>query len=117
MKRIAVPEEGIETLFGSYDENLKHLEAQFGVRIRTQMEKLGIKAQLQGTSGIKSDAYISGTGKELAEGSLSFIEPIAPPRLVLPLKHRPTLLLGSTGASVFRESVHSEAVNLEGPGA
>ena len=45
-----------------------------GVRIRTQMEKLGIKAQLQGTSGIKSDAYISGAGKELAEGSLSFIE-------------------------------------------
>ncbi|MDH5204070.1 MAG: branched-chain amino acid ABC transporter substrate-binding protein [Hylemonella sp.] len=44
------------------------------VRIRTQMEKLGIKAQLQGTSGIKSDAYISGAGKELAEGSLSFIE-------------------------------------------
>lgn len=45
-----------------------------GVRIRTQMEKLGIKAQLQGTSGIKSDAYISGAGKELAEGTLSFIE-------------------------------------------
>ena len=45
-----------------------------GVRIRTQMEKLGIKAQLQGTSGIKSDAYITGVGKELAEGSLSFIE-------------------------------------------
>lgn len=45
-----------------------------GVRIRTQMEKLGIKAQFQGTSGIKSDAYISGASKELAEGSLSFIE-------------------------------------------
>ncbi|NMM05600.1 branched-chain amino acid ABC transporter substrate-binding protein [Polaromonas sp.] len=45
-----------------------------GVRIRTQMEKLGIKAQFQGTSGIKSDAYIQGAGKELAEGSLSFIE-------------------------------------------
>ncbi len=45
-----------------------------GVRIRTQMDKLGIKAQLQGTSGIKSDAYISGAGKELAEGTLSFIE-------------------------------------------
>jgi len=45
-----------------------------GVRIRTQMEKLGIKSQLQGTSGIKSDAYIQGAGKELAEGSLSFIE-------------------------------------------
>jgi len=36
MKRITVPEEGIETLFGSYDENLKHLESLFGVRIRTQ---------------------------------------------------------------------------------
>jgi phosphate starvation-inducible PhoH-like protein len=36
MKRMTVPEEGIETLFGSYDENLKHLEALFNVRIRTQ---------------------------------------------------------------------------------
>lgn len=45
-----------------------------GVRIRTQMEKLGIKAQFQGTSGIKSDAYITGAGKELAEGTLAFIE-------------------------------------------
>src|SRR5207247_8500147 len=36
MKRITVPEEGIETLFGSYDENLKHLESIFNVRIRTQ---------------------------------------------------------------------------------
>jgi branched-chain amino acid transport system substrate-binding protein len=45
-----------------------------GIRIRTQMEKLGIRAQFEGTSGIMSDAYIQGTGKELAEGSLSFIE-------------------------------------------
>jgi phosphate starvation-inducible PhoH-like protein len=36
MKRLTVPEEGIETLFGSYDDNLKHLEALFNVRIRTQ---------------------------------------------------------------------------------
>src|ERR671935_1800905 len=40
MKRITVPEEGIETLFGSYDENLKHLEALFNVRIRTQGHEL-----------------------------------------------------------------------------
>jgi branched-chain amino acid transport system substrate-binding protein len=44
------------------------------VRIWTQMEKLGIKAQLQGTPRIKSDAYIQGVGKELAEDTLSFIE-------------------------------------------
>jgi phosphate starvation-inducible PhoH-like protein len=36
LKRISVPEEGVETLFGSYDENLKHFEALFNVRIRTQ---------------------------------------------------------------------------------
>ena len=40
MKRITVPEEGIETLFGSYDENLKHLEARFNVRIKTQGHEL-----------------------------------------------------------------------------
>jgi len=44
-----------------------------GIRIRQQMDKLGIKAVLEGTSGIKSDAYIQGLGA-LAEGSLSFIE-------------------------------------------
>jgi phosphate starvation-inducible PhoH-like protein len=40
MKRIAIPEEGIETLFGSYDENLKHLESRFNVSIRTQGHEL-----------------------------------------------------------------------------
>ena len=40
MKRITVPEEGIETLFGAYDENLKHLESVFKVRIRTQGHEL-----------------------------------------------------------------------------
>jgi phosphate starvation-inducible protein PhoH and related proteins len=40
MKRISVPEAGIETLFGIYDENLKHLESTFNVRIRTQGHEL-----------------------------------------------------------------------------
>jgi branched-chain amino acid transport system substrate-binding protein len=44
-----------------------------GIRIRSQMDRLGINAVFQGTSGIKSDAYIQGLGP-LAEGSLSFIE-------------------------------------------
>lgn len=44
-----------------------------GIRIRSQMDKLGVNAVMQGTSGIKSDAYIAGLGP-LAEGSLSFIE-------------------------------------------
>ena len=30
-----MPDEGVESLFGSYDENLKHIETLFNVRIRT----------------------------------------------------------------------------------
>jgi len=45
MKRITVPEEGIETLFGSYDENLKHLESLFNVRIRTQGHDLLVEGE------------------------------------------------------------------------
>jgi branched-chain amino acid transport system substrate-binding protein len=44
-----------------------------GVRIRSQMDKLGVKAVFQGTSGIISDAYIEGLGT-LAEGTLAFRE-------------------------------------------
>ncbi|WP_339860168.1 branched-chain amino acid ABC transporter substrate-binding protein [Thalassospira alkalitolerans] len=44
-----------------------------GVRIRAQMEKLGITAQFQGASGIKSDSFIDGVG-ELSEGVVSFLE-------------------------------------------
>jgi phosphate starvation-inducible PhoH-like protein len=48
MKRISVPEEGIETFFGSYDENLKHLEALFNVRIRTQGHDLLVEGEPPG---------------------------------------------------------------------
>lgn len=44
-----------------------------GVRIRAQMDKLGIKAVFDGTSGIVSDAFIQGLGP-LAEGCLAFRE-------------------------------------------
>jgi phosphate starvation-inducible PhoH-like protein len=48
VKRITVPEEGIETLFGSYDENLKHLESVFNVRIRTQGHDLLVEGESAG---------------------------------------------------------------------
>jgi branched-chain amino acid transport system substrate-binding protein len=44
-----------------------------GVRIRAQMDKLGVNAQLDGTSGIVSDDFIKGLGP-LAEGTLAFRE-------------------------------------------
>ncbi|MEO7193125.1 MAG: PhoH family protein [Vicinamibacterales bacterium] len=35
MRRIAMPDEGIETLFGSFDENLRYLESALGVTLKT----------------------------------------------------------------------------------
>ena len=35
MRRIAMPDEGIESLFGSFDENLRHLESALQVKLRT----------------------------------------------------------------------------------
>ena len=47
MRKIALPEQGAESLFGTYDENLKHLESLFNVRIRTSGQEL----VLEGDSG------------------------------------------------------------------
>src|SRR5918999_6435695 len=40
MKKITLPEEGIETLFGSHDANLKHRESVLDVRLSTQGAQL-----------------------------------------------------------------------------
>src|SRR4051794_34821903 len=40
MKKISLPQQGIETLYGAHDGNLKHIEALFGVKIRTQGDEL-----------------------------------------------------------------------------
>src|ERR1051326_4019234 len=52
MKRMTVPEEGIETLFGSYDENLKHLETLFNVHIKTQGHDLIIEGESPGVDKV-----------------------------------------------------------------
>lgn len=44
-----------------------------GVRVKVQMDKLGIRAQFQGTSGIKSDTFIETAG-DSAEGVYCFVE-------------------------------------------
>jgi phosphate starvation-inducible PhoH-like protein len=43
MRKIALPDQGAETLFGTYDENLKHLETLFNVRIRTSGQELVVE--------------------------------------------------------------------------
>jgi phosphate starvation-inducible PhoH-like protein len=45
MRKIAVPEEGIETLFGAYDENLRFLESFLNVTIRTQGQDLLVEGE------------------------------------------------------------------------
>ncbi len=44
-----------------------------GVRVKVQMDKLGVRAQFQGTSGIKSDTFNETVGPS-AEGALAFVE-------------------------------------------
>src|SRR5207244_3636915 len=44
-----------------------------GVRVRVQMERIGVSAQCQGTSGIKSDT-VNETAGSSAEGTLAFVE-------------------------------------------
>jgi phosphate starvation-inducible PhoH-like protein len=74
MKRITVPEEGIESLFGSYDENLKHLESTFGVRIRTQGHDLVIDGDAAAVDKVDrlvgQLASLMGDGYKLAKGDV-----------------------------------------------
>jgi phosphate starvation-inducible PhoH-like protein len=74
MKRITVPEEGIESLFGSYDENLKHLESIFGVRIRTQGHDLIVDGEAGAVEKVDrlvgQLASLMSNGYKLAKGDV-----------------------------------------------
>jgi len=66
-----------------------------GVPIRTQMVKLGMTdIPLEGTSGIKTDAFIEGVGAENAEGVVAWLD--GPPMEELP--GGPAFLEAYTGA-------------------
>jgi phosphate starvation-inducible PhoH-like protein len=45
MRKISVPDEGAESLYGPFDENLKHLETLFNVRIRTSGHELLVEGE------------------------------------------------------------------------
>ena len=53
MKRISVPEYAVETLFGPYDENLKHFESLFNVRIRTQGHEILADGEAPGPENVE----------------------------------------------------------------
>ena len=48
MKKIALPEEGIETLYGPHDTNLKHIESLLNVDIRTQGSQVTVEGDPAG---------------------------------------------------------------------
>ena len=54
MRKIALPEEGIETLYGTHDANLKHIESLLNVDIRTQ----GSELTVQGDPGAEERAQL-----------------------------------------------------------
>ena len=45
MRKVSVPDEGAESLYGPYDENLKHLESLFNVRIRTNAHEVIVEGE------------------------------------------------------------------------
>ena len=45
MKKIALPQDGIETLYGAHDANLKHIEELLDVQIRTHGDELIVEGQ------------------------------------------------------------------------
>jgi phosphate starvation-inducible PhoH-like protein len=45
MRKIALPEEGIETLYGAHDANLKHIESRLNVDIRTHGSQLTVEGE------------------------------------------------------------------------
>jgi phosphate starvation-inducible protein PhoH and related proteins len=50
MTRVSVPERGLETLFGTHDENLRFLEDTFKVRIKSQGSDLLIEGDERGAA-------------------------------------------------------------------
>jgi phosphate starvation-inducible PhoH-like protein len=52
MSRIAVPDRGVEALFGNHDQNLRHLEDAFKVRIKSEGQELLIEGEEKAASTV-----------------------------------------------------------------
>jgi phosphate starvation-inducible protein PhoH and related proteins len=52
MRKVTVPEAGVTTLFGAYDDNLRQLESLLNVRIRTQGHELMVEGDAVNTAKV-----------------------------------------------------------------
>jgi phosphate starvation-inducible protein PhoH len=59
VKKISLPQEGIETLYGAHDGNLKHIESLLGVEIRTQGDELIVEARRRASSASSGSSISS----------------------------------------------------------
>ena len=66
MRKVAVPEAGMSTLFGAYDDNLRQLETLLNVRIRTQGQELLVEGDAASTA--KVARLIDQLGALIGEG-------------------------------------------------
>jgi len=66
MRKIALPSEGIETLYGAHDVNLRHIETLLRVRIRTQGSELTVRGNPDGEQ--RAQRLFDQLGALLAEG-------------------------------------------------
>ena len=66
MKRIALPQDGLETIFGARDANLKFVESLFGVTLRTQGDELIVNGPPAGEAAAR--AHLRAAGGPAARG-------------------------------------------------
>ena len=85
VRKIALPDDGVETFFGTHDENLRHLETLFGVEIRTDGHGLLVEGDGAGAervdrfvgqvAGLMKDGYKFAPGEVKTAASLIAEDP------------------------------------------
>ena len=74
MKRIVLPDDGVEAIFGPRDANLKHIEGLLGVRLRTQGHEVTAEGPREAEALAERIflglAALSGEGYQLSNGDV-----------------------------------------------
>jgi phosphate starvation-inducible protein PhoH and related proteins len=113
MRKITVPEEGIETLFGSYDENLRFLESLLNVSIRTQGHDLlvdGDEASAEKLERLVSElASLVREGYRIGNGDVRTAAQLVSERADVPL--RDFFLKGAPPRASGKRQVMPKSVN------
>ncbi len=113
MRKIVVPDEGMETLFGSYDENLRFLETLLNVTIRTHGHDLLVEGDDAGAGKVgrlvSGLAALAGEGYRLANGDVKTAAQLVAEREDVDL--RDYFLKGAPPRATGRRQVAPKSVN------